>query len=741
LLDTKTIQIRNATANNLNIASLDIPIEGIVIVRGPSGSGKSSLLFDVIQRESQFRILQSLQSGIQPIKGLPTPAQAEIGPLPMIASLKQDQGGVFPKHATLGSITHINPYLMESYVRFGDLRCPVSKQIMQAYKPTDLSLHLQQLFSGKRIHILAPIRAKDKYSDLIFELKRQGYSRMAVNTTVRLLDDAPPKEPLDWSLVIDRLKVSPKNNVRIELAIRAAFAIGLKKLTVLINDTAHAFFQAPYSKALEQYYPFPTHNLLHSKHSSGACSICSGLGFIADESCSECKGSGRNNYSRMLFRDHLSFNDALVQTVSETKEFLSKFKKTQLHQKLIENIQTLIDLGLGQLSLSHTANWLSSGERSRARLAGLMNSAIQGSLLLIDEPTTGLSSTERVLIGRYLKRKSKDHPMLIIDHHTDIWALSQSKITMGPGAGKNGGQILQGQQELPLMQFTFHKSALKSYISCTINDRHDNPISLLQSGMNVLVGSSGVGKTRTLKKIHTLFSSLENQQFQQISLLSDVVQVGSTRSCVATIAKIWTPIRELLSMTTAAKIQGFKASRFSFNVAEGRCEACKGLGTIKEEILGLPSYELPCPDCNGLRFDALTRSIRYRNLNVNEILELQVQDAHRIFSAIPSLFPILNALCDIGLGHLTLGQPSMSLSGGEGRRIKIAQIIAHAYKRGQALEDSLFLFDEPASALHPLDLQTLLNAFEQICTRGGTILCATHESNIIENADNQIQLT
>lgn len=741
MLDTRTIQIRNATANNLNIESLVIPIEGIVIVHGPSGSGKSSLLFDVIQRESQFRILQSLQSGIQPIKGLPTPAQAEIGPLPMIASLKQDQGGVFPKHATLGSITHIAPYLTESYIRYGDLICPQSKQKMLAYKAPDLSLHIQQAYSGERILILAPIRAKDGYSDLIFELKRQGYSRMAVNSTVRLLDDAPPKEPLNWSLVIDRLKVSPKNNERIELAVRAAFAVGLKTLSILINETAHAFFQAPYSKALEQYYPFPTHNLLHSKHSSGACSMCLGLGFIADLICSDCKGSGRNDYAKILFRDHLSFNDVLVQTISETRQFLITFEDNQLHHKLTSNIQTLVDMGLGHLSLSHPANWLSSGERSRARLAGLMNSAIPGSLLLIDEPTSGLSTKERELIGKFLKRKSKEHPMLIIDHHKDIWALSQTKITMGPGAGNNGGKILQGPQDIPDMTFVFHKSDLKKYINCTITDRHERPITLLLSGMNVIVGSSGIGKTRTLKKIYEDFLNPISPQFQQIFLLSDVVQVGSARSCVATLAKIWKPIRELLSMTTAAKIQGFKASRFSFNVPEGRCEDCRGLGTIKEEILGLPSYELPCPECNGLRFDALTRSIRYRNLNVNEILDLQVQDAHRIFSAIPSLFPILNALCDIGLGHLTLGQPSMSLSGGEGRRIKIAQIIAQGYKRGQALGSSLFLFDEPASALHPLDLQTLMNAFEQICTRGGTILCATHESNIIENADHQIPLT
>ncbi|MGC6506965.1 MAG: ATP-binding cassette domain-containing protein [Myxococcota bacterium] len=724
------IIIQNAHAHNLCIDEVRFPLEGIHVISGPSGSGKSTLVFDIIHREAQYRTLRALHSGVKPIEALPSPASADLGLLPPISAMKHDNHHKWPKSTNIGDVCHITPLLRGFYLKFASLYCPQNEEKLVFYTAATLAEKLMQEHREKRLHCLAPMKAKADYQSLIQELKMQGYARIAIDNHIVLIDDAPLNEPANWSLVIDRLKIQPKYIERLEMAIKSAYQASGHRFVALINGEPYRFYEKPFSIAEQQFIEPPNQYALTPQHQHSMCVQCHGHGTLDDAYCLACNGSGLGRISRLLRHNGHSYSDVLGMPLTQLRSILPESSHSRTISLLRQYIEPLISLGLGHLSIRHPANWLSSGERTRARLAALFNSAMPQSTLLIDEPSLGLDPDNHKLVCEYLLERSKEHPMIIIDHHPKLWEIATNRTELGPGAGVNGGRIVSPSTH-PKLNVTF-PSTQKTATLC-VNDR---TIKLSISNLNVICGDSGSGKSRLLRDI----LSKQNNEFEHVYNLNELHQVQNTRSCVATLTGAWGPIRTLLTHTAEAKIQGMNKSQFSFNTVGGRCESCKGLGIIRHSISGLPEFEQLCASCNGQRFEAHIRKVRYRNRNISEILEMDIQNALQFFSNHPELYPLLTALNEIGVGHLSLGQTSASLSGGETRRIHIAKTLSSAYRKGRTLLGRLYLLDEPTAALHPKDSEVLLRNIAQLCERGATFLCASHEPLLRAHAAQCIQL-
>ena len=447
-------------------------------------------------------------------------------------------------------------------------------------------------------------------------------------------------------------------------------------------------------------------------------------------------------------------------------------------ESFLDTAKRLMDLGIGYLSLDRSAATLSTGERQRMQLARAVRNRTTGVLYVLDEPSIGLHPSNIIgLCGVMDDLVADGNSVILVDHDTQILAKSDWLIEMGPGAGSNGGEVIaegsvndiEANKCSKIGPFLSGKASIKvrqqipaadmfknGKIAMTTDAIHTvKPLSveIPKGRLTVITGVSGSGKTTMVleslipalqakisgQALPMHVKSIEADGIRQVKLI-DASPIGiNVRSTVATYANVHDELRKVFAKTPDAKKHGYKDGDFSYNTGKLRCPTCDGTGVISLDVQFLPDVDIPCPDCRGSRYSKIAGSIRRENAagefhSLPELMDMDINSALDACADLKLISQRLRVLRDLGLGYLTLGEETPSLSGGEAQRLKLAS------EMGRGQSDSVFVFDEPTIGLHPSDVMTLLNVFQSLIDHGATVIVIEHDLDVIRNADFIIDL-
>ncbi len=504
--------------------------------------------------------------------------------------------------------------------------------------------------------------------------------------------------------------------------------------------------------------------------------------FMRILTCPTCLGTRLKPEALSITIEGLNINEVAQKSIREALAWLKTLKpafannsrEVQISEpilkEIISRLQFLIDVGLDYLSLSRTASTLAGGEGQRIRLASQIGSGLSGVLYVLDEPSIGLHQRDNVrLIGTLKKLRELGNSVLVVEHDRDMMMQADYIFDFGPGAGEHGGSIVsQGTPEQIIKdpksltgRYLSNKKTIKTKSKSFINIHQGKELSIIGATEHNLknidvsiplgkfvcfTGVSGSGKSTLVHDI--LYKSLAQQFYRAKErpgahttimgtenldkvILIDQSAIGRTpRSNPATYIGIFTPVRELFAQTTEAKIRGYKAGRFSFNVKGGRCEACEGEGQVKIEMQFLPDVYVNCEVCEGKRYNEEALEVHFKGKNIFEVLDMTVDEALEFFANIPQVKNKLSTVVDVGLGYIRLGQPAPTLSGGEAQRVKLASELS---KRSTG--KTLYILDEPTTGLHFADIEKLLNILIRLVEQGNTVIIIEHNLDVIKNAD------
>ncbi|MFA6258597.1 MAG: excinuclease ABC subunit UvrA [Candidatus Paceibacterota bacterium] len=525
----------------------------------------------------------------------------------------------------------------------------------------------------------------------------------------------------------------------------------------------------------------------------GACPECNGLGtkyFGGNEPCELCKGARLRIEALNVFlyagKERKNILELSSLSIKEAEEFFRKLKlsdkEKEISLPIVKEIQArlqfMLDVGLDYLQLSRKANTLSGGEAQRIRLASQLGSRLVGTLYVLDEPTIGLHQRDNDrLIKTLLNLRDLGNTILVVEHDEDTIFSSDYIIDIGPRAGVHGGKVivsgyldelltspknksgsrtlayLRGEEKILVPE---KRRAGKGVLRITggkiFNIKNMN-IEIPLGVMTSITGVSGSGKSSFMYEI--LYKNLQARydrkyrsakifncasfsgtEYLSRAVLIDQSPIGRTpRSNLATYTGAFTHIRDLFATTDEARLRGWKANRFSFNVKGGRCEACEGNGQIAVEMHFLPTVYVTCDVCNGKRFDKETLTVKYKKKNIYEVLKMTVEEGLTFFKDIPAIYDRLATLNGVGLGYLELGQSATTLSGGEAQRVKISSELFQYHSQSLRMEKTMYLLDEPTVGLHYDDVVKLLEVLNKLIQKGNTVVIIEHNLDIIKNSD------
>ena len=503
--------------------------------------------------------------------------------------------------------------------------------------------------------------------------------------------------------------------------------------------------------------------------------------FMAIRTCPSCNGKRLRPESLKVTIDGFSIADVTEWSVKKSYDFFENLKLSereiaiagQILKEIKSRLSFLINVGLDYLTLSRPSSTLAGGENQRIRLATQVGSSLTGVLYILDEPSIGLHQKDNFkLLQALLKLRDLGNTVIVIEHDEATMKIADYIIDLGPGAGIHGGyvvakgpcqNIMKNPQsitgrylshldriDLPLKRRKGNGKYLKIIGARQYNLKNID-VSIPLGTFTCVTGVSGSGKSTLVEE--TLYKALIKELYKSrvcpgdydkiegINNIDKVIiidqsPIGRTsRSNPATYTGAFTPIREIFSKTKEARIRGYKAGRFSFNIKGGRCEACQGAGIVKIEMYFLPDVYIPCEVCKGKRFNRETLEIKYKGKNIAQILDMTVEEALEFFKAIPSIKRKLKTLYDVGLGYIKLGQSATTLSGGEAQRVKLAKELSK-----KSTGKTLYLLDEPTTGLHFDDVKRLLNVLDRLVRVGNTVLVIEHNIDVIKSADHIIDL-
>ena len=497
------------------------------------------------------------------------------------------------------------------------------------------------------------------------------------------------------------------------------------------------------------------------------CKACHGARLKPETLAVTVGGKNIDEVTRMTIRQADEFFTQLTLTPREAKIAAQILK--EIHARL----HFLLDVGLDYLTLSRSAGTLSGGEAQRIRLATQIGSGLQGVLYVLDEPSIGLHQRDNNRLLATLKHlRDLGNTLIVVEHDEDTMYAADHIIDIGPGAGANGGRIVaEGTAEeikknpdsitgAYLSRRKFIPVPAKrrpgngkfiEVVGAAENNLKDLTVKFPLGTLTLVTGVSGSGKSTLVNEIlykgiasrlyhakgkpgkHKKIKGLEN-----IDKIIDIDQqpIGRTpRSNPATYTGVFDAIRELFSQTSEARMRGYKAGRFSFNVKGGRCEACKGDGILKIEMHFLPDVYVPCEVCKGARYNRETLEVRYKGKNISEVLDMTIDEAVEFFANVPRIARKLQIIQDVGLGYIKLGQPATTLSGGEAQRVKLATELSR-----RSTGKTLYILDEPTTGLHTADIHKLLDILQRLVAGGDTVVVIEHNLDVIKTADYIIDL-
>jgi excinuclease ABC subunit A len=499
--------------------------------------------------------------------------------------------------------------------------------------------------------------------------------------------------------------------------------------------------------------------------------------FMTVVPCTECKG-GRLNKEALSYRiGNVSIADLSTKSIGDLAKWLQDVESNmedrqqviaqEILKEIRERVQFLTDVGLSYLSLNNSAKTLSGGEAQRIRLATQIGSQLEEVLYILDEPSIGLHQKDNHKLIQSLKNlRDIGNSVIVVEHDKDMIVESDFVVDIGPLAGKNGGQIvssgrweeiqnngtvtadyLSGKRKIAIPSKRRKGNGKKiSLFGCEGNNLKNITAHFPLGKFIAVTGVSGSGKSSLINEtLHPILSEyvykskkkpLKYKKVKGLENIDKVITIDQSpigrtpRSNPATYVGFFSDIRTLFAEIGESKIRGYKPGRFSFNVKGGRCETCKGGGQKVIEMNFLPDVLVECEACQGKRYNRETLDIRYKNKNISDILDMTVEDAVQFFEAVPSIHRKIKALNDVGLGYITLGQSSTTISGGEAQRVKLASELCKI-STGQ----TFYILDEPTTGLHFEDINVLLNVLQNLVDLGNTVLLIEHNLDVVKVAD------
>ena len=480
------------------------------------------------------------------------------------------------------------------------------------------------------------------------------------------------------------------------------------------------------------------------------CPVCHGTRLNENARCFRIDGKDISEVSAMEISELSAWLDSLPSRLDSRQNAIAR----DIIRELRDRVRFLLDVGLDYLSLDRPSATLSGGEGQRIRLATQIGSKLVNVIYILDEPSIGLHQRDNLKLIASLKRLRDEHnTVIVVEHDEETIRSADWIVDVGPGAGENGGRICYSGPPRPIVNPNVTPSvrAAGNGKTLVLRGARGNNLKNIDVSfpLGTLIGISGVsgsgkstlinetlmpilkGRFYRLKARPLPYSSIEGVENIDKVIEIDQSPIGrSPRSNPATFTGVFGDIRALFEDTPDAKVRGFKAGRFSFNVAGGRCEECKGAGIKVIEMNFLPSVNVVCDQCRGRRYNEATLAVKYKGKNISEVLDMSVSEAYEFFRSHPKIAPKLKALVDVGLGYVRLGQSSVTLSGGESQRMKLA---AELFRK--ATGNTLYMLDEPTTGLHFEDIKVLMGVLRRLVDQGNTVIVVEHNLDVLKSAD------
>ena len=784
------IKVRGAKVHNLKNIDIDVPLNQIVGIAGVSGSGKSSLALGVLYAEGSRRYLESLSTYTR--RRMTGAAKAQVDEILYVpAALALHQRPAVPGiRSTFGTGTELLNSLRLMYSRLASHRCPNGHYVPPTLKvAAEQEIICQEC--GAVVRPPSAEELAFNSQGACQECGGTGSVRtvdldsLVPDDTLSIDDGAvAPWNSLMWSLMTE---VCREMGVRTDVPFKE---LTDQEKEIVYHGPAekkHIFYKAKKSNQAGEL-DFTYYNAVYTVENALA-KVKDEKGmkrvekFLKEEVCPECHGSRLSEKARAPRLRGIGLEEACQMTLGELVEWVAGMPASlpeemrPMAESICESFQTvakrLMELGLSYLTLDRATATLSTGERQRMQLARAVRNRTTGVMYVLDEPSIGLHPSNIAGLNAVMHDLVADgNSVILVDHDTQILSEADWIIEMGPEAGNGGGYViaegtipeitenpasmigpfLSGQAEVRMWDQIEEKDLFELgtiHLSTgTIHTVKPLEVDIPKGRLTVVTGVSGSGKTTMV--LESLIPALEAQingvrlpeHVKSVTAegilhvkLIDATPIGiNVRSTVATYANVHDELRKIYARTADAKKWKYKAGDFSYNTGKLRCPSCDGTGEISLDVQFLPDVDVPCPECRGSRYGKDAWQIHYENKKGQKISlpQMMAMDVHTALQATKDLKMVhqrLEILEKLGLGYLTLGEETPSLSGGEAQRLKLAS------EMGKVQKDSVFVFDEPTIGLHPLDVRTLLQVFQTLIENGATVVIIEHDLDVIRNAD------
>lgn len=779
------IKVRGARVHNLKNIDVDIPLNKVVGIAGVSGSGKSSLALGVLYSEGSRRYLDALSTYTRRRMTQTEKALVdEVLYVPASLALHQrpTAGGI---RSTFGTGTELLNILRLMFSRLANHRCPNGHYL----EPTIKVASEQELvcpvcgakfFAPSAEELAFNSQGACKTCGGTGIVRTVDRATLVPDESLTIDEGAvAPWGTLMWSLMTD---VCREMGVRTDIPFKD---LTEKEKDIVYNGPAekkHIFYKAKNTNQAGEL-DFTYYNAVYTVENAlskvkDEKSMKRVEKFLRQDVCPDCNGSRLSQEARYPKLLGISLDKACEKTLEDIVAWVKKVPESMPNEmKTMANsivdsflsvANRLLDLGLGYLSLDRASNTLSTGERQRMQLARAVRNRTTGVLYVLDEPSIGLHPSNIVGLVGVIDDLIKDgNSVILVDHDTEILSKSDWIIEMGEKAGIEGGYIisqgtvedvekdkksligkfLSGEEKVLVNEpvscdkiFELGKISLETNSIHTVKPLK---VEIPKGRLTVVTGVSGSGKTTMVleslipaldnfadkKKLPEHVKGIDAEGIKSVKLI-DATPIGiNVRSTVATYANIHDELRKFFAKLDLAKEKGYKSGDFSYNTGKLRCPVCDGTGQISLDVQFLPDVDIPCPECSGSRYSKDAYSIKYKGYSLPEIMSMDVNTALGVLGDLKVVRQRLEVLKELGLGYLTLGEATPSLSGGEAQRLKLAS------EMRKAQTDTVFVFDEPTIGLHPLDVRTLLEVFKTLVDNGATVVVIEHDLDVIRNAD------
>ncbi|MBD5235415.1 MAG: excinuclease ABC subunit UvrA [Barnesiella sp.] len=785
------IEIRGAKVHNLKNVDVDIPLGKIVGIAGVSGSGKSSLALGVLYAEGSRRYLEALSTYTR--RRIAQTARADVEDIryvPAAVALHQ-RPGVPGVRSTFGTGTELLNSLRLMFSRLASHRCPACGHYHRP--TLDVAAEKELICSNCGTHFFGPGAEQLAFNSTGACEKCGGTGVvMTVDRSTLVPDESltidegavAPWNSLMWSLMTD---VCRAMGVRTDVPFNQ---LTERERDIVFNGPAEKktiLYRAKKSQTAAEL-DFTYYNAVYTVENALA-KVTDEKGmkrvekFLKSDVCPCCHGTRLSEAARAPRIAGIGLDEATAKTLSDAIDWVKAVPATlpKEMQKMAANIaesflltaRRLVDLGLGYLSLDRASSTLSTGERQRMQLARVVRNRTTGILYVLDEPSIGLHPANiNGLKGVMHDLIADGNSIVLVDHDTQILRDSDRLVELGPGAGANGGRIIaegtikeiEANPESKIGPFLAGDSECRErpvipadeifaegsieMSTKAIHTVKPLRIAIPKGRLTVVTGVSGSGKTTMVLEslVPALQAAIDNRALpdhvvsvtapgvKHVKLIDSTPIGANVRSTVATYANIHDELRKIFGRSKDAKALNLKAGDFSYNTGSLRCPVCDGTGTVSLDVQFLPDVDIPCPECKGSRYGKQAWSIKIpgdsgRPVSLPELMDDDVDVAVGECAAHKSVASRLMTLDNLGLGYLTLGEATPSLSGGEAQRLKLAT------EMGREQNDTLFVFDEPTIGLHPLDVLKLIDVFQSLIELGATVVVIEHDLDVIRNAD------